>query len=255
VALGTRMNLLAEDRGFVVLYPQQAISRQAQRCWRWFEPDAAHGLAEADLIAALIRSEADRLDVDRERIYVAGLSAGAGMAALVALRHADLVCAVALHSGVVLGEAQTVMGGLRTMRHGAGCHVPTIDTSLASAQALRDGMPAIIVHGAEDAAVSVRNGDELTQQFMALNGLTPESAQTVLVGTGTRRAYLRTDYRRDGKVRVRYCLVRRLGHAWSGGDPALKFHDANGPDATRLIWQFFKGQRHAVAAQTVAEAA
>lgn len=242
-ALGTRMNMLAEDRGFVVLYPQQAVSRQSHRCWRWFEPDATHGLAEADLIATLIGSETERLGIDPSRVYVAGLSAGAGMAALVALRHADLVCAVALHSGPVLGDAHSAMGGLRTMRHGAGSRLHVIDAGLANTLALREGIPTMILHGAQDKAVNMRNGAQVAEQFATLNGLAPTDGDTTHVGTGTRREYLRTDYRREGKVRVRYCLVRQLGHAWSGGDPRVKFHDAAGPDASRLIWQFFRGYR------------
>ncbi|WZB68490.1 PHB depolymerase family esterase [Achromobacter xylosoxidans] len=86
-ARGSRMNQWADAGGFMVLYPQQSMTRQVQRCWRWFQPDALHGGAEADLIAALIRAEVARHGLDPQRVYIAGLSAGAGMAALVAMRH------------------------------------------------------------------------------------------------------------------------------------------------------------------------
>ena len=32
------MNQQADAAGFMVLYPQQSMARQAQRCWRWFQP-------------------------------------------------------------------------------------------------------------------------------------------------------------------------------------------------------------------------
>ena len=79
-------------------------------CWRWFQPDALHGGGEADLIAALVRSEVGRHGLDPTRVYIAGLSAGAGMAALVALRHPQLVAALAMHSGLVTGDARCRRG-------------------------------------------------------------------------------------------------------------------------------------------------
>src|SRR5690554_5634445 len=38
MALGSGMNRLADQKGFVVAYPQQAKRVQAMRCWRWFQP-------------------------------------------------------------------------------------------------------------------------------------------------------------------------------------------------------------------------
>jgi poly(3-hydroxybutyrate) depolymerase len=36
-------------------------------------------------------------------------------------------------------------------------------------------------------------------------------------------------------------LVPSMGHAWSGGDSALKYHDELGPDASALMMEFFSG--------------
>ncbi|MBU4612303.1 PHB depolymerase family esterase [Achromobacter sp. GG226] len=252
-ALGTRMNAVAEERGFAVLYPQQAVSRQAQRCWRWFEPDARHGLAEADLIAAMVRREVARLALDSTRVYVAGLSAGAGMAALLALRHPDLFAAVALHSGPVLGAAQSALGGIRTMRRGAGVSLPVIDAAMAAPLALRDGVPALVLHGTDDKAVDVRNAAGLARQFAMLNGFGEVDADVRVVGAGTRREYQRHDYAVGKRLGLRVCLIPGLGHAWSGGDDAIAFHAAHGPQASRLAWQFFRGRRRLAAPAQLAD--
>src|SRR5712691_1637727 len=37
-AVGTRMNQLAEQYGFIVVYPQQTASENRNRCWNWFTP-------------------------------------------------------------------------------------------------------------------------------------------------------------------------------------------------------------------------
>jgi poly(3-hydroxybutyrate) depolymerase len=46
---------------------------------------------------------------------------------------------------------------------------------------------------------------------------------------------------------VRLCRVTELDHAWSGGDDAVPFHSARGPDASTMIWNFFEGHRRAAA--------
>ena len=171
-AQGSRMNQWADAAGFMVLYPQQSMARQVQRCWRWFQPDALHGGGEADLIAALVRSEVGRHGLDPTRVYIAGLSAGAGMAALVALRHPQLVAALAMHSGPVTGDAHAA-AGLQTMRRGALKPLRPLLESVANPAALRLGMPAIILQGQLDPAVAPRNARQLFDQFRLLNGLHP----------------------------------------------------------------------------------
>jgi poly(3-hydroxybutyrate) depolymerase len=42
---------------------------------------------------------------------------------------------------------------------------------------------------------------------------------------------------------VKTCIVRGLGHSWAGGDDTVAFHSSKGPDASALMWEFFKHQR------------
>lgn len=249
-ARGTRMNQWADAGGFMVLYPQQSMTRQVQRCWRWFQPDALHGGAEADLIAALIRSEVARHGLDPERVYVAGLSAGAGMAALVALRHPTLIAAVAMHSGPVVGDAHSAASGIGTMRRGTLKPLLPLLESVSDPAVFRLGMPALILQGQLDPAVAPRNGRQLFEQFRVLNGLSAEDVPIERVlGLGTEKAYRRVDLLRSRKTILRLCEITRLEHAWSGGDPSVKYHARGGPDASALVWRFFQGLRRAGAGQ------
>ncbi|MDH0092150.1 PHB depolymerase family esterase [Achromobacter mucicolens] len=243
-ARGSRMNQWADAGGFMVLYPQQWLARQVQRCWRWFQPDDDHGGAEADLIAALIRSEVARHGVDPERIYVAGLSAGAGMAALVALRHPRLIAAVAMHSGPVVGDAHNAGHGLGTMRRGSIKPLAPLLESVSDPAVFELGMPALILHGQLDPAVAPRNAKQLFEQFRTLNTADPHALPVERVlGLGTGKAYRRVDVLRGRKTVLRLCEITRLEHAWSGGDPSVRYHARNGPDASALVWRFFQGQR------------
>lgn len=243
-ARGSRMNQWADAGGFMVLYPQQSLARQVQRCWRWFQPDDDHGGAEADLIAALIRSEVARHGVDPERIYVAGLSAGAGMAALVALRHPRLIAAVAMHSGPVVGDAHNAGHGLGTMRRGSIKPLAPLLESVSHPAVFELGMPALILHGQLDPAVAPRNAKQLFEQFRTLNAADPHALPVERVlGLGTEKAYRRVDVLRGRKTVLRLCEITRLEHAWSGGDPSIRYHARSGPDASALVWRFFQGQR------------
>ena len=249
-ARGTRMNQWADAGGFMVLYPQQSMTRQVQRCWRWFQPDALHGGAEADLIAALIRSEIARHGLDPERVYIAGLSAGAGMAALVALRHPSLIAAVAMHSGPVVGDAHSAASGIGTMRRGSLKPLLPLLEGVADPAVFRLGMPALILHGQLDPAVAPRNAKQLFEQFRALNDPRPEDVPMERVlGLGTDKAYRRVDLLRGRKTVLRLCEITRLEHAWSGGDPSVKYHARGGPDASALVWRFFQGLRRTGAGQ------
>ncbi|QEI06684.1 PHB depolymerase family esterase [Pigmentiphaga aceris] len=240
-ARGTRMNRLADKEGFVIAWPQQSANAQSQRCWRWFRPQHGHGGSEADAIASLARSLVAKLRLDADRVYVAGLSAGAGMAALVALRHPDVFAAVGLHSGAVMGDAYDASAGMAAMRRGSRRDVLEQARSLLSTAVPFAGMPAMIVHGGRDHVVDVRNARQLFEQFRDLNGIDAMQPPVVAaLAAGTDRAWQREDLRAGRRTMVRLAYVPALGHAWSGGDSDVKFHDAAGPNAGLLFWRFFE---------------
>ena len=84
IAAVSRMNRLAARHRFVVLYPEQERVANAQGCWNWFERRNGRAEAEAATLLAAVDKVARRLPVDLARVAVAGLSAGASMAVLMA---------------------------------------------------------------------------------------------------------------------------------------------------------------------------
>jgi len=251
-AQGTRMNRLAEDKGYAVLYPQQLVSAQAQRCWRWYVQSNQQGGGETALLAALIEKVCVQHAIDRRRIYACGISAGAGMAAVLALNHPELIAAVGLHSGPVFGAGHTPVGALQVMRHGAGTEADEAIRSLLRRRAMSaphpmPPMPALLIQGDDDLVVHPVNQQQLARQWLRLNGIPLSAAARVTSKPagrgGSRNAHEIRDYMVGRKVLVRVACIAGLGHAWSGGDPSLKFNANAGPDASRMMLEFFSKHR------------
>jgi poly(3-hydroxybutyrate) depolymerase len=100
-AAGTRMNELARAQGCFVLYPAQSQKANPQRCWNWFKhTHQARGRGEPALLAGMTRDVMARYQVDASRVYVAGLSAGGAMAAILVDAYPELYAAAGVHSGL-----------------------------------------------------------------------------------------------------------------------------------------------------------
>jgi len=245
-AQGTGMNLLADRNDYAVLYPEQSKHAQAHRCWRWYDEAPGAGAKEAASIAALVHAIVAEHCLDASRVYVAGLSAGAGMAMLLAIRYPALFAAVGLHSGVAFGEARTATSAMGVMHRGARRDpVELIRGALDGAA--YPGMPALIVHGDSDNIVAQVNGDQLEMQCLQLNGALAQDGKLAgavkMTVSNAHSKVIERDYRAGNRVIVRACRIAGLKHEWSGGDPALPFNSAQGPNASAMMWDFFRLHR------------
>src|SRR5205823_10921533 len=133
---------LAEDKGYALLYPEQPLSAHSQRCWHWYDRSTQQGGGETAVLAALIGDVCQRHPIDRRRIYACGISAGAGMAAVLALNHPELIAAVGLHSGPVFGAGHSPVGALHVMRHGAPAQADAAILGLLQRRSMQ-ALPAV----------------------------------------------------------------------------------------------------------------
>lgn len=224
-ARGTRMNEWGERGGFAVLYPEQSAEANSRLCWNWFvkaHQQAASG--EPGFLMDLTEKTMTQLAIRAERVYVAGLSAGACMAAILAARYPGFFAGVGLHSGVPLGAAGSTLGALLAMR---GLSRWAKDQGWTS--------PTLIFHGDKDNVVSVKNAERLRQQA-SQPGLSTREETFQEGGRRVRRGQLVND---QGEVRVESWVVEGLGHAWSGGNPEGTWTDPQGPDASAHLVRFF----------------
>jgi poly(hydroxyalkanoate) depolymerase family esterase len=249
-AASTRMNELAERKGFAVLYPQQSQAADANRCWHWYRRATQQGQGDVELIAALIGQVQAKNRIDTSRTYVAGLSAGAGLAAILALRHPRLIAAAALHSAPVFGTSHSPMSGFQAMQQGASVKHQEAVREFSDAQLQFPGMPIMLIQGKSDPVVRRVNVDHLTAQFAIIDAPFITSAAPVVrsyagrsTGRSPRHAYKTATYYAGRKPMLVKCEIDQLGHAWSGGEGSLDYSAPEGPDATLLMWTFFSRQQ------------
>jgi len=241
-AAGTRMNEIAQEQGFLVLYPAQSQRANGQRCWNWFSPrHQKRGSGEPALIAGMTRHIVQTHSVDRDRVYVAGLSAGGAMAAILAREYPDVFAAGGVHSGIAPGAARDVASALAVMRSGPGAAWPLPAFGAAADPApTRRSAPLIVFHGDADTTVAIANADAVLASAIG----DPAVVATTTRGTAARgeRAFRRTVWRRsddDAASVAEHWVVHGSPHAWSGGDASGSFTDPAGPDASREMLRFF----------------
>src|SRR5918994_2814534 len=249
IAAGTRMNALAEEHIFLVAYPAQAQGANMNKCWNWFKAsDQQRGRGEPSLVAGITRQIIDEYKVADGRVYVAGMSAGGAMAAIMAEAYPDLSAAVGIHSGLAPGEAHDMPSAFAAMHQGGAAtsrrEVPIATSTMQPARTVA----AIVFHGDRDKTVHPRNADRLLEHYCAakLTGSRDDASGSTPRGTVRQGqipggyAYTRATHRdAGGRAIAERWTVHGLGHAWSGGSSSGSYTDPKGPDASAEMFRFF----------------
>ena len=246
-AAGTGMNQRAREQGFCVLYPEQSRDANSSLCWNWFKHNhQQHGRGEPALLASMTQAVMKQQRIDPRRVFIAGLSAGGAMAAIVAAAYPEIFAAVGVHSGLPTGAASNVAEALMVMKSGElGIVMPGKGRHLGAATkgSLRPqtAVPTIVFHGDKDTTVHPRNGEQV---IAAVLGSTAAAAQVEQGVSARGRRYTRSTRHADhGRALTEHWLVHGAGHAWSGGLAEGSYTDGTGPDATREMLRFFFEQR------------
>ncbi|UDL94886.1 PHB depolymerase family esterase [Lichenihabitans sp. PAMC28606] len=242
-AVGTRMNDIAARHNVAVVYPEQSRSANASGCWNWFEPKDQHRDAgEPGILAGLTRAIAAEFGIGPNRTFVAGLSAGGAMAAILAELYPDLYAAVGIHSGLAYGAASDMSSAFSAMQGNGGgkggwfgqaATAETIQHSL-----LERAIPVIVLHGDADRTVHPHNADAIVAQITARETGLQTETETGACLSG--RSFVRT-LGRDAKGAIRFenWSLGGAGHAWAGGSRSGSYTDPDGPDASAEMMRFF----------------
>ena len=235
-ARGTNMNAIAEAHGVMVAYPAQTASANPSTCWNWFNPaDQMRGGGEPSIIAGITLDIVSEFGIERDRVYVAGLSAGGAMSAVMGETYPDLYAAVGIHSGLPYRSANDVVSAFAVM-HGDASRSsqlrPAVPTKSVSV------VRTIVFHGSEDRIVHPCNADKIVDAVSRnIGGVNAENQHGRSPGG---LAYTRSIIRSPEEAgMVEFWLIDGIGHAWSGGQPNGSYTSPNGPDASIEMMRFF----------------
>ncbi len=226
-AVGTGMNALAEQHGFLVAYPAQPSGANANKCWNWFKPeDQLRDRGEPALIAGLVGDIMRDQSVDPAKVYIAGLSAGGAAAAIVGAAYPELFSAVGVHSGLPVGAATDIPQAFSAMRNGA------------KGKPMTQPVPTIVIHGMADGTVNPDNGKSVVDQALSGFGRLDTTVHRDVSDGG--RPFRQTSHNDpDGRSMCEHWEIEGAGHAWAGGAREGSYTDPAGPSASAEMVRFF----------------
>ncbi len=209
IASATHMNQLADTQQFLVVYPHAwtFLDPSPISCWNFFlAANQYRDSGEPESLAGIVQDmlqDTSRWTIDRQRIYVAGISSGGCATANLGATYPDLFAAIGVHSGgeygirlpIPLGEAAQAPGAV-VQAPGAVVHLPEARVlsgeveervlavippgpdPIQQGKKAFDAMgrfarvvPTIVFHGTDDHVSNPENGNQVTQQWLYTNQL------------------------------------------------------------------------------------
>ena len=211
VAEQSGWNKLADQYGFIVLYPEQKRANNMSNCFNWFnKKDIDPNNGESSSILEMIAFTKANYAIDSTRIFIYGLSAGAAMTVNLMANSPTTFNTGASFAGGAYGIAQTFLSASSAMSNPPA----KSPEEWADLVPRSDTYPRLIVgHGTKDNVVDFQNAQELIKQWTYLHQLDfkdgipePSFAQN--------KRITRTSYR-DSLMneRVIFYELKNAGHA------------------------------------------
>ena len=205
---------LAEEAGFMLLLPEQSPYNNPARCFNWFLPiDSRRNHGEAESIRHMVETLLARYPIDRNRLFVTGLSAGGGLTSIMLATHPDLFAGGAVLGGVPYGCAANAFQAMSCMQWGNRL----VRGPQAWADKVRRAAPpgtnrwprVMVWHDAGDRVVNPYNALSSMQQWTAVQGIDQIPEVDERIGPHHRRVYEDA----EGRYLVELWITERVGHA------------------------------------------
>ncbi len=209
---------LADRYKFVLLMPQQSPFRDLNRCFGWFSAADSRGKGEVESIRQMVEKMIADHGIDRRRIFVTGLSSGAGMTLKLLAALPDVFAGGGAIGGVTFGCTSIILGALHCQVVGEFHDPKGWGDMVRAASPHRGPWPLVSIwHGDLDAIAATHNARESVEQWTNVHGTdgTPDRTETV-------EGHLRYVYNdASGRPVVEYWSLVDYGHStpvdWARG--------------------------------------
>ena len=227
----TGWSTLAEQRGFIVVYPNQNILNNLILCWNWqLDVNQQRGMGEPAIIAGITDYVRSEYTVNPRRINITGMSAGGAMANIMTVAYPDVYAASSLIAGCeYLCDPDTIMTPQESGQW-----------ALAELGSRARAVPTLLWQGTADTIVPPSTADRIVGQWATIDGI-DDVEDTIEYGqVPNGRSYTHLTYEdSSGHTLIEQYLIDGAGHTYPGGCSCDPKADPSGPDATGLSWKFF----------------
>lgn len=241
---GSGWSRLADEAGFVVLYPEQQRRNNPRLCFDWFSRGhSQRERGQAESIRQMIATAIALTGADPARVHVTGLSAGGAMAAVMLASYPEIFSAGAIVAGLPYRAATTLRGAVDAMASGTKRSAEDLAGLVRAAAPEGGPWPRIAVwHGSDDRVVVPANAEDLLAQWRGVHGLAAEPDGDERLGALRRRQWTGA----DGSIVLEDNRIAGLGHGTPVDQPRGRGVAGPGPffleagiSSTREIARFF----------------
>lgn len=218
--LGSGWSSLAAQFGFAMLLPEQQRANNPNLCFNWFVPeDMQRESGEMLSIRQMIDHMIEEYGIDRQQIFVTGLSAGAAASVGLLASYPELFVGGAAIAGLPYGAARSTQEAFGAMFQGVTKPDAVWGDLVRQASPHEGPWPRLSIwHGTGDHTVTPGNAEELAKQWLDVHHLSSEPTSTEMVGGFPHRVWLQR-----GKPVVESYLITGMAHgtplALAAADP------------------------------------
>lgn len=212
----TGWNKLADVNKFYVVYPEQSIFNNSNRCFNWFlSGDQEKNQGENLSIKQMVDHMKNNFNIDNSKIFVTGLSAGAAMTEVACATYPEVYAGGAVLAGGPYKSATSVFDAANAM-NGMVDKTPTEWSTLVFAQnpAYTGSFPKMLFfHGTSDPVVNINNLTESIEQWTAVHQINQTIDATIINYAGNPNVSMHSYRNTLNTEFVRSIIVSGFGHA------------------------------------------
>ena len=248
----TRFDKLADRRGFLVLYPEvdpigKVSPGPIANCWKFlYAPTYFRGFGDTAAIAQMTHEVTRKRHIDRQRIYMVGVSAGGLITSASAAAFSDLYAAVGIVESAGYADGTCFTDGVGTPVEASA------QLAYVAMGSNKRVVPRFVIGSTGDLAFPQTCAKKALQQGLRTDNLVISGSQTgpiALSAAAVRRGkvpqgrgYTVSTYRDpSGCLIGQQTIIDGMPHAWPGGSSHMGgYSDPTAPDGATTAWNFLR---------------